>query len=94
MHLTPNGGVAIRFKMLTYCVYAPLLNRIDALPLNVSCYFSDDFWSRNHPKNVWVIPPEVNTNSSGKMTRSYLSVINLSHSLQAVLSERGYRHNF
>jgi hypothetical protein len=28
------GRVAIRFKMLTYCVYAPLLNRIDALPLN------------------------------------------------------------
>jgi len=43
MHLTPNGGVAIRFKMLTYYVYAPLLNRIDALPLNVSCYFSDNF---------------------------------------------------
>jgi len=39
MHLTPNGCVAIQFKMLTYCVYAPLLNRIDALPLNVICYF-------------------------------------------------------
>ena len=35
MHLTSNGCVAIRFKMLTYYVYAPLLNRIDALPLNV-----------------------------------------------------------
>jgi hypothetical protein len=35
MHLTSNGCVAIRFKMLTYCVYAPLLNLIDALPLNV-----------------------------------------------------------
>ena len=40
MHLTPNGCVAIRFKMLAYCrVYAPLLNRIDALPLNVIYYF-------------------------------------------------------
>jgi len=39
MHLTSNGRVAIRFKMLTYCVYAPLLNRIDALPLNVIYYF-------------------------------------------------------
>jgi hypothetical protein len=29
MHLTSNGCVAIRFKMLTYCVYAPLLNLID-----------------------------------------------------------------
>ena len=35
MHLTLNGCVAIRSKMLTYYVYAPLLNRIDALPLNV-----------------------------------------------------------
>jgi hypothetical protein len=35
MHLTLNGCVAIRFKMLTYSVYAPRLNRIDALPLNV-----------------------------------------------------------
>jgi len=34
MHLTSNGRVAIRFIMLTYYVYAPLLNRIDALPLN------------------------------------------------------------
>jgi hypothetical protein len=39
MHLTPNGCVAIRFKMLTYSVYAPLLNRIDALPLDVSYIF-------------------------------------------------------
>ena len=55
MHLTPNGCVAtqsmiqhlskfskvhpIWFKMLTYYVYAPLLNQIDALPLNVSYYF-------------------------------------------------------
>jgi hypothetical protein len=31
MHLTSNGCVAIRFKMLTYYVYAPLLNRIDGL---------------------------------------------------------------
>ena len=35
MHLTSNGCVAIRFKMLTYCVYAPLLNLIGAIPLNV-----------------------------------------------------------
>jgi hypothetical protein len=39
MHLTLNGLVAIRFKILTYSVYAPLLNRIDALPLSVSYYF-------------------------------------------------------
>jgi len=31
MHLTSNGCVAIRFKVLTYCVYAALLNLIDAL---------------------------------------------------------------
>ena len=31
MHLTPNGCVAIRFIMLTYWVYAPLLNLIDGL---------------------------------------------------------------
>jgi hypothetical protein len=28
MHLTLNGCVAIRFNILTYCVYAPLLNRV------------------------------------------------------------------
>jgi hypothetical protein len=39
MHFTANGCVAIQFKMLTYCVYAPLLNRIDALPLAVNYYF-------------------------------------------------------
>ena len=39
MHLTSNGCVAIWFKMLTYYVYAPLLNQIDALPLNVIYYF-------------------------------------------------------
>jgi len=39
MHLTLNGCVASRFKMLTYYVYAPLLKRIGALPLNVSYYF-------------------------------------------------------
>ena len=39
MHLSSNGCVAIRFKMLTYCVYAPLLNRIDALPLNANYLF-------------------------------------------------------
>jgi hypothetical protein len=39
MHLTLNGCVAIRFKMITYCAYAPRLNRIDALPLNVIYYF-------------------------------------------------------
>ena len=31
-YLMSDGCVAIRFKMLTYFVYAPLLNRIDALP--------------------------------------------------------------
>jgi hypothetical protein len=39
MHITLKGRVAIRFKMLTYCVYAPLLNRIGALPLSVIYYF-------------------------------------------------------
>ena len=34
MHVTLKGCVAIQFKMLTYYIYAPLLNRIDALPLN------------------------------------------------------------
>jgi hypothetical protein len=31
----PDGGVAIGFKMLTYCVYAPLLNPIGALPSTI-----------------------------------------------------------
>ena len=43
MHLTLNGCVAIRFKMLTYCVYAPRLNQIDALPLNVTYIFKTAF---------------------------------------------------
>jgi hypothetical protein len=33
-HLLLEDCVAIRSKMLTYFVYAPLLNRIDALPSN------------------------------------------------------------
>jgi hypothetical protein len=45
MHLTPKGFVAIRFKMLTYYVYAPLLNRIDASPLNVIYNFLDGLQS-------------------------------------------------
>jgi hypothetical protein len=43
MHLTSNGCVAISFAMLTYDVYAPLTNKIDALPLNVIYYFWDSF---------------------------------------------------
>jgi hypothetical protein len=39
MHLTPMGCVAIRITMLAYSVYAPLLIRIDALPLDVIYYF-------------------------------------------------------
>ena len=39
MHLALNGFVAIRFKMLTYYIYAPLSNRIGALPLSVIYYF-------------------------------------------------------
>jgi hypothetical protein len=39
MHLPLNGCVAIQFKILTYSMYAPLLNRIGALPLNVIYYF-------------------------------------------------------
>ena len=42
-HLASNGCVAIRFKMLTYFVYAPLLNRIDALPLNTIWGFKTIF---------------------------------------------------
>jgi hypothetical protein len=34
LHLALNGCVAIRLEMLTYYVYAPLLNRIDAFPLS------------------------------------------------------------
>jgi hypothetical protein len=30
-HLRPNDRVVHRIEMLTYCVYAPLLNRIDDL---------------------------------------------------------------
>ena len=44
MYLTLNGYVAIRFKMLTYFVYALLLNQIDALPLNAIYYFKDSFY--------------------------------------------------
>jgi hypothetical protein len=36
MHFTSNAFVAIWFKMLTYCVYAPLLKEIDALTLNAN----------------------------------------------------------
>ena len=39
MHFPSNDCVAIQFKMLTYYVYAPLLNCIDALPLNGNYYF-------------------------------------------------------
>ena len=42
----------------------------------------------------WVKPPEVNVNSSRIVTHSNLRVIDLNYSLQAVLSERGYCHNF
>jgi hypothetical protein len=35
--------IAIRFKMLTYCVYAPRLNRIEAMPFNVTCIFKTAF---------------------------------------------------
>jgi hypothetical protein len=31
----PDGCVAIHFEMLTYLKYAPLSNRIDALPSNM-----------------------------------------------------------
>ncbi len=45
LHLASKGCVAIWFKILTYLKYAPLLNRIDALPLNAIYNFetaSDD----------------------------------------------------
>jgi hypothetical protein len=40
--------------MLTYFVYAPLLNRIDALPLSVSYYFGDGFFIEkySHPLSL------------------------------------------
>ena len=48
------GCVAIWFKILTYLKYAPLSNRIDALPLNAIYNFetaSDDLlrFTRAHP---------------------------------------------
>jgi len=46
MHLASNGSVAIWFKMLTYYVYAPLLNQIGALPLNAIYNFETA--STNH----------------------------------------------
>ncbi len=39
LHLASKGFVTIWFKMLTYCVYAPLLNPIDASPLKASYNF-------------------------------------------------------
>jgi hypothetical protein len=42
-HLVSDGCVAIRLKMLTYSVYAPLLNRIDALPSNTIWGFETTF---------------------------------------------------
>ncbi len=61
MHLTSNGCVAIWFAMLTYEMYAPLTNKIDALPLNIIYYFGDSFclfkkmWSKwfQAENNVW-----------------------------------------
>ena len=36
-HLVSDGCVAICFQMLAYCVYAPLLNQIDALMHTLIC---------------------------------------------------------
>jgi hypothetical protein len=38
-HLVSDGCVALRFEMLTYSVYAPLSNRIVALPSNTTWAF-------------------------------------------------------
>ena len=38
-HLSAEGGVAIRFEMLTYLKYAPLSKRFDALPSNTTWGF-------------------------------------------------------
>ena len=81
LHLASNGRVAIRFKMLTYYVYAPLLNRIDALPLNTTYNFetasicnqidinhsSNMDLIRSHlKKRILVNPPEADKNRGGR----------------------------
>ena len=38
-HLASDGGVAISFEMLTYSKYAPLSNKIGALPSNTTWDF-------------------------------------------------------
>ena len=48
LHLASNGRVAIQFKMLTYYVYAPLLKRIDALPLNAIYNFETFYSVKKH----------------------------------------------
>ena len=48
-HLVSDGCVPIRFKMLTYFVYAPLFNRIDTLPSKTIWDF--DIISSFHPEN-------------------------------------------
>jgi hypothetical protein len=42
-HLVSDGGVAISFEMLTYYKYAPLSNKIDALPSNTTWGFKPIF---------------------------------------------------
>ena len=39
MHLTPNGCVVNRFKMLGYCRVCSAFESVCALPLDVTCYF-------------------------------------------------------
>ena len=51
MHIMPIGCVAIRFKMLTYFVYAPLLNRIDALPLDIIYMLEITYANNENPIN-------------------------------------------
>ena len=47
-HLVSEGCVANRFEMLTYCVYAPLSKRFDALPSNTTWAFKAIFNSSKH----------------------------------------------
>jgi hypothetical protein len=49
--LVPKYCVAIRFRMLTYYVYAPLLNRIDALSLGTRRGFETTLAFRNVESN-------------------------------------------
>jgi hypothetical protein len=50
-----DSCVAIRFKILTYFVYAPLLNRIDALLSNIIYDFESNFFASNTRKLIQLL---------------------------------------